>query len=418
MLDGSSWGCIAADMGQHNAACCHDDFLTGCPEGYLCRLAQHDCMALSINKSLADPLTQVLPRYRLCSANEIDTIHGLPVNSSSSNISTYAEIPYYSNMGAMDEISPNASSMVDMAIVVVHGATRNGDDYFCSAKPTIELQGRFHNVLIVALNFFSVSDERPRETILFWDSQDSDGRWRYGADSSGPVRYSSFAVLDQIVLQVQQQFVNLQRITVIGHSSGGQLVQRWALLSSVPERSGPYFQTVVANPSNYAYLSPHRFLNGTWTNSNINTTCPQYDQWEWGLQDGGKGHVQYRDRVLTGNVSALLERYKNRSVVYLVGGLDRCNVSESVGSGWCHSHGLETKCMDELQGRNRYERNSRYAASLRRLGFWNKRHRRLVVPGVGHDHSMMFQSAVGVQAIYYETFSAESILKENKKSSL
>jgi hypothetical protein len=417
LSDGKSWGCIAADMGQHNATCCQDDLLTGCPVGYVCRPAQHDCKASSKNKPLADPLTEVLPRYLLCTANEIYTIHGLPVHSTRSNNSTFAEIPYYSNKGALYEIPADVSLTVDIVIVVVHGATRNGDDYFCSIKPTVELQDRFYNVLIIALNYYSVSDERPRETILFWDSRDTDGNWRYGADSSGPIRYSSFAVLDQVILQMQLQFLNLQRITVIGHSSGGQLVQRWALLSAVPQNSGPYIQIVVANPSNYAYLSPHRFLNGSWTIPNINSTCSQYDQWEWGLQDGGIGRVPYRDRALQGNVSAVLERYKSRSVIYLVGGVDRCNISESEGSGWCYSHGLETKCMDELQGHNRYERNSRYMASLRRLGFWNKNHRQLVVPGVGHDHSMMFQSPVGVQAIYYEMVSAKLKIRDATESS-
>ncbi|KAG7364900.1 hypothetical protein IV203_038103 [Nitzschia inconspicua] len=399
----NSWGCIASDMGRYTATCCSDDSFTGCPVGYTCRSEEHDCMALNNSTShFADPLTRVLPRYRLCHANEIRTVHGLLVNASSTKNSTiHAEIPYFSNMGPLERIPANVSSTVDMALIIIHGATRNGDDYFCAAKATLELQDRFSNVLILSLNYYSVSDDRPRHSLLYWNSKDADGQWRYGADSGGPVRYSSFSVLDQVVGQVQRQFANLQRITVTGHSAGGQLTQRWALLSDVPQDGGNYhFQTVVANPSNYAYLSPHRYMNGSWTIPN-NINCPDYDKWEWGLQSGGDADVRYRDEALAKNVTAVLERYKTRNVYYLVGGLDRCNVSESEASGWCHSHGLETKCMDMWQGSNRYERNSRYVASLRRLGFGGKHHQRLVIPGVGHDHSMMFQSPNGIHAIYY-----------------
>lgn len=324
------------------------------------------------------------------------------------NSSTYAEIPYYSNMGALERIPSNVSSHVDMALIVIHGATRNGDDYFCAAKATVELQNRYSHVLVIALNYYSVSDDdRPRDSILYWDVKDHDGSWRYGADSSGPVHYSSFAVLDQVVKHVQQQFPNLQRLTVAGHSAGGQLTQRWALLSNVPKAVVSYpIQTVVANPSNYAYLSPHRYLDGAWTVPSA-TDCPEYNQWEWGLQDGGNSHVPYRDRALAGNVTAILERYKIRSVYYLVGGLDRCNVSEHAQSGWCHSHGLETTCMDQLQGHNRYERSLRYVMSLRRLGYFDK-HQHMVIPGVGHDHSMMFQSSHGMHAIYYGELNSQT----------
>jgi pimeloyl-ACP methyl ester carboxylesterase len=399
-----SWGCIASDMGKETATCCQDDLWTGCPVGYVCRSETHDCKASNDTESFADPLTQVLPRYQLCNADEIITVHGLPVDASliSSDDSTlFAEIPYYSNMGPLEQIPSSVSSSVDMALIVVHGSDRNGDDYFCAAKATVELQDRFSNVLIIALNYYSVSDERPRDTLLFWDNA---GTWRSGADSIGPVPYSSFAVLDQVVTTVRQQFSNLQQITVAGHSAGGQLTQRWALLSDVPHTNGPFFQLVVANPSDYAYLSPHRFIRGSWiipSDATGDGDCPEYDKWKWGLEDGGHSSVPYRDRALAHNVTAVLERYKTRNVYYMVGGIDRCNVSGTQSSGWCHSHGLETTCMDQLQGHNRYERNSRFVASLRRLGYWNENHRRLVVPGVGHDHSMMFESANGIRAIFH-----------------
>jgi hypothetical protein len=55
-----------------------------------------------------------------------------------------------------------------------------------------------------------------------------------------------------------------------------------------------------------------------------------------------------------------------RQVVYLAGSQDICNVTGSE-DGWCYSHGLETTCMDEIQGSNRLEHNLRYVSSLYKM---------------------------------------------------
>ena len=254
----------------------------------------------------------------------------------------------------------------------------------------VELQDVFKNVLIIAPQFYSASDERPNSSLLYW-GDDSNGAWRYGADSLGPRPISSFSALDILVRTILEQLPNLKRLVVAGHSSGGQAVQRWSLLSSVWEQEKMH--SVVANPSSYSYLSPLRHVDGDWR---IPSGCPRYDDWEWGLSPGGEIEVPYRERAVQ-NVSKLILRFRDRTITYLSGTQDRCNVS--VLEGWCYSHGLETTCMDESQGGNRLERSAHYMLSLRRLGFGNS-HRRLLVPGVGHDHAMMFQSSHGIEALF------------------
>ena len=114
---------------------------------------------------------------------------------------------------------------------------------------------------------------------------------------------------------------------------------------------------------------------------------------------------------------ALFRRFVTaRRVIYLEGRQDRCNVSlssegdtadgERRDTPWCESHGLETTCADQLQGSNRWERNARYMEMLQQVtnrtaveacgGY----HRRVVVPGVGHDHSLMFASPQGLRALF------------------
>lgn len=53
--------------------------------------------------------------------------------------------------------------------------------------------------------------------------------------------------------------------------------------------------------------------------------------------------------------------------------------------------------MDELQGSKRWERHRRYLISLKRLAI---PYQHLVVAGVRHDHSLMFNSQQGLAAIF------------------
>jgi hypothetical protein len=182
---------------------------------------------------------------------------------------------------------------------------------------------------------------------------------------------------------------------------------------------------IVANPSSYAYLTPTRFMDKPgkggsrsssghndkndshqnsllWTEPPNDDDCPGYNQWEWGLDDGGPLDVPYRKRAFSRDQrSEIVDRYLlHRSVIYLSGNLDRCREHDETFK--CDSHGLETTCADDLQGKNRYERAVRYYASLEKVASsFPHKHRRVVVPNAGHDHAMMFQSKEGIRAIYY-----------------
>jgi hypothetical protein len=67
--------------------------------------------------------------------------------------------------------------------------------------------------------------------------------------------------------------------------------------------------------------------------------------------------------------------------------------------------------MDELQGHNRFERNARYTSSLRLSGIFQN-HARRVTDGVGHDHSLMFQSQIGLESVFGEWNGKDSLAKK------
>ena len=150
-------------------------------------------------------------------------------------------------------------------------------------------------------------------------------------------------------------------------------------------------RAIIMNPSSYAYTWPRRFLNGKWQ---VPSECYKYNTWEWGLELKMNTNHYIHDR-LSDNVENLIHRYRSKHVYYLVGGQDRCDV----GTGWCHSHGLETTCMDELQGSNRFHRSANYIKSLRLQDF-SSNHSHFIVDKVGHDHALMLQSDIGLQVIF------------------
>eukprot|EP00658_Telonema_sp_P-2_P030013 TRINITY_DN2273_c0_g6_i1.p1 TRINITY_DN2273_c0_g6~~TRINITY_DN2273_c0_g6_i1.p1 ORF type:complete len:513 (+),score=106.17 TRINITY_DN2273_c0_g6_i1:83-1621(+) len=195
-------------------------------------------------------------------------------------------LPYYSQ----GNLSTGGS--YKMAVIMFHGATRNGFAYFCTAVNTIRGNQRWRqeDVLVVAPNFAYNHDwlvaveGRNVSKDLYWVSGLLDYRTgsrssRHFADnSSNPVPVSSFAVIDQMValLNNTRLFPNLKMISLVGHSAGAQVVQRYALSThylppmeiknasevmpgEITIRPELDIRFVVANPSSWAYLDERRW---------------------------------------------------------------------------------------------------------------------------------------------------------------
>jgi hypothetical protein len=390
-----SAGCLPSDLGPYNATCCSDG-LTGCGVDYECG-PDATCVALPGN---TDPLVQTLPRYQLCHAPNMQVIFGLGEDDIRS--------AYYSSLGKLEALTRD--SPIREVIFVVHGAARNADDYFCTMHSVVEKQSTFSKdeVFVVAPRFAAHSDEpfalRNGGIPMRWKG----GSWRYGAESGNGV--SSFTVLDQMIGLVEDKeiFPALEHIKVIGHSAGGQYVQRWALLTNAWPNDIS-LQVIVVNPSSFAYLTPLRkSAELEWTIPN-KSECPEYNEWEWGLEPNESSPAYVQNALNIRTTDQLTQRFAMRDVVYLAGGRDICNVPGNSKNGWCYSHGLETKCMDLLEGKNRLERHMNYFESIQLVNV--TAHRRSLVPDVGHDHSLVFHSEVAMSYLF-ETTQTEDLLSE------
>ena len=268
---------------------------------------------------------------------------------------------------------------VSRAVIVLHGRLRDADVYYASAREAREAAGALGTgALLVVPQFLSQTDWEAHALapdVLRWTLEG----WQGGDDAVGPAPLSSFDALDAILARLADRrlFPNLSRVVVAGHSGGGQVAQRYAMLSREGDAlagRGIAVSYVVANPSSYAYVTPER--------PGPTADCPGYDRWKYGLQD--------LPRYAGGAAPAALEAASvARPVTYLLGGRDTDP----------HHPALDRSCMAETQGPFRLARGEAYLAALR------ARHPDLrqplhVVPGVGHDGRRMLGSACGLAALF------------------
>jgi pimeloyl-ACP methyl ester carboxylesterase len=410
--------------------CCSDTIedSTGCSEGFQCAHNNTSTTTSYDYCSRVDPnddsLPEAVPRYRLCSVQPgriLKEVYGLLMAEDDSD-STRGVAAYLSTKGSIDGNESETlidQAGVETAWIVVHGSSRNADDYVCCAVSALALDKRIFptTTMIVApwflaprdkpvnITFPSKSNYVETYTALRWAEQGPiEHTWRYGANAVGH-NVSSYAVVDELIRRLvldHERFPALKQIVVAGHSAGGQYVQRWALLSNGAAFANPaasYIprvptRIVVANPKSFCWLDGRRVFNGTLRKPEDDAVyiCPTYDEWEWGFQNSTKSserdelkapyvHSAIKD---AGGIDAVVDRYPSRDIVYLAGEMDVLHNGD---------------CEEKMQGPCRRVRSASFYASLREI-YGRPVHRRLVVAGVHHDHCLMFQSPEGRQALF------------------
>jgi len=303
-------------------------------------------------------------------------------------------VPCYRNL-VLDWMYP----FVEHAVVMVHGDGRSGRNAIETVTDAAALAGEGGLAwLFVAPQFLLEGDVEFHvlpDDYLFW----SDLGWKQGnlsldtAEHPRPVRVSSFAVLDSLLVRMAEQSPNLQSIVVAGHSAGGQFVQRFAagsLAQPILESCGIEVSYVVANPSSYLYWNAERVVPGTRNEFEVPppetiTACPGYDDYKYGLL-GRNAYMSARSDSL------LRAQYRDRLVTVLLGELDTDPNHSS----------LDTSCPAALEGAFRRERGIIYHAYLGHFfgATAGETHRTISVPGVAHDSHDMFTSECGVAELF------------------
>jgi pimeloyl-ACP methyl ester carboxylesterase len=269
------------------------------------------------------------------------------------------------------------------ALIIIHGTDRTGEAYFRTGIATAKRAKQENNTLVVAPTFLLLRDvkQRPGDE-LYWDTNNS---WKDGGISARarPQQVSSFAALDAVVKRLgdRKLFSNIKIIVIAGHSAGGQIVQRYA--AGQPNGlvdSAITLRFVSANPSSYLYLGKERPA-GDGQFAVPGSAC-SYDNYKYGLE--------HRNEYMGGSEAAsLIQRYRDRDVIYLLGGKDTNTNDDD----------LDITCGAMLQGPHRLARGQAFKAYMDKFQAPHK-HRLMVVPNSGHSRNNMFNSNVGAKALF------------------
>jgi pimeloyl-ACP methyl ester carboxylesterase len=276
---------------------------------------------------------------------------------------TYS-LDYWSN-GEVGRPDP----MVTNVVVVVHGDSRNADDYARYTVRAAAGAGRLGSTLVVAPRFVTELD-LPRPDQLYW-TRDS---WKEGGPSEPSAAswsISSFDVMDRLLATIRQA-LPAAKIVVTGHSAGGQFVQRYAAAAqqTVVDRYVPM------NPGSYLYFDRKRWTDGTRRRltSAEKAACPGWNTYKYG--------VTGRTFLAGTSTLDLRTRYFTTPVTYVLGRADVVRDSE-----------LDVSCEADWEGANRYARGRNFFAAVSKLAGPELRQSLVTVPGVAHEGSKMIGSS-------------------------
>ena len=275
---------------------------------------------------------------------------------------------------------------VTQAVILVHGLL--GRDVFVRTADELAMAadaGR--TTVLIAPQFLSdldVTSHRLPATLLHWRPSAPGG----GGKATGPAPISSFEVMDVILARLadRARFPDLRRVVVAGHSGGGQMVQRYAVVGhgeAALTGAGIAVRYVVANPGSYLYFSAERPQpNGSFAPVD-ERRCPAFNRWRYGLIDAPA-------YVVEKSPGDLERAYAAREVIYLLGTADNDPTH----------YELDTSCGGEAQGPHRYARGVAYMRYMQMRHPNGLHHRLQDVTGVGHQGKAMFVSACGLAALF------------------
>jgi pimeloyl-ACP methyl ester carboxylesterase len=266
---------------------------------------------------------------------------------------------------------------VTKAVIVVHGVLRDADYYYDTGVIAADAAHALDQTLVIAPQFVEHSElegQKVSPQTLYWN-----GKWPGGSDALAPAPISSYDVFDAMIARLSDaaRFPKLREIVLIGHSAGGQIVQRYAVVGKAPQLdSGARVPVhlVVSNPSSYFYFDDWRPVP--------QRNCPDFNQWRYGLSGA--------PRYVAGSAAELETRYVARHVTYLMGTADT-NPKED---------DLDRSCGGEAQGPYRFARAKYFIAYIGRRHPSGTAQDYAFVEGVPHDNRKMFTSPCGLAVVF------------------
>jgi hypothetical protein len=324
-------------------------------------------------------------------------------------------------------------AQVSLAVIAMHGKPREYQDYYSDLLYVVDQEEAGSTTLAVApaypdqectaaaWNGGSADVQAP-----IWSAQGYVREWAYGGFSDPGFskngtqlgNISSYTAFDAIVNWVQQDYPSVRAIVVTGFSAGGQMIQRWSVLS--PEGAhgttsrGLPLRVIVGAASSVLYLTADRPAASCRPDADTGPThvcssfgLPEktcygtYDDYAYGIVGLEEGSPLQNMSLTSGAIAAgasayqfdglaasegwqvaLRLRFATKDVRYLVGADD----TKSCTVGTCSDD-----CASMLEGSNRLQRMQNLVGYLRFL-FPAKEQHLSVVPGLDHSNTRAWRS--------------------------
>jgi len=275
----------------------------------------------------------------------------------------------YSNYDFIDDPEYTYNS-INQLVIVVHGLTRNANDYFSYMASSLQSINMEQSSLIISPYFRDNGNASTEE--LFWDT-----RWREGANSGNTnASISSFTVIDAIIEKVVSSgnFPNLSTIFVTGHSSGGAFAQHYSLSNRVENiHTNINFEYGIANNQYFYYPDGVRY-DENMQQFITPSSCSGYTLWPYGYEFS----VPYLDGI---EQSVITEQQVTRNTTYLLGSNDTTNFLLNT-----------TDCQATLLGSNRVKRGENLLLYMQTFYGGTNNHEKIIVNNVGHNANGMYNS--------------------------
>jgi hypothetical protein len=290
-------------------------------------------------------------------------------------LSTGRSIFYYRNLPLVRNES------VSHAVIVVHGNRRDADRYYERLVTAATAEDRMQDALLLAPNF-RTRDDHPTANEHYWSSSG----WKIGNSSKDSKRFSSFAAMNELLGKVCSSssvlFEKLQTVVIIGHSAGGQFVNRYAAGGTGCPNRAVEVRYVVMNPSSYLYVDGRRKSWATGEFGPPGFGCMEYDDYKYGLRDLNT----YMRGVGADRIRSQLFRRRT----YYLGGEEDTKKGSS----------LDTSCKANLQGPNRLARYRSYREYAATFDDWTGA-TFSSVPGIGHSGGKMLMSEIARRIMFH-----------------
>lgn len=292
----------------------------------------------------------------------------------------------YSLRYASNHAMGEKNSKIKQLVIYIHGARRNGLDYYEWGEKAVKAANNTYETLFIAPQFTSekdLQDHNHDASHVFW----TNNNWRIGDESVSSKKrmmedsFSSFALVDSMIARVcdKKLFPKLKKIIIIGHSAGGQFVSRYVGITPMPNVLKKYnFSFIVMNPSTYMYLDDRRPVKtetGLTFIKPDTSGCPNFNDYPRGME-------KLNPYALKVGVEMIKQQFLNRDIRFILGEKD-VNVNDS---------SLDKSCEGNMQGGFRLERGQFFYEYLQLYSNKKKIHQIEVVPDVAHDGDKMVNS--------------------------